>query len=82
MNLIFSVCAYSQSEPSNPKSEKWFRLEPGNVYVEDLLLKPSETKESEISTEYWQDIWNGVADDDILFDSSQLTRTSSSDYFL
>ncbi len=51
LNMIFSVCAYSQSEPSKPKSEKWFRLEPNNVYVEDLLLKPSETKEIEISTE-------------------------------
>ena len=51
LNMIFSVCAYSQSEPSKPKSEKWFRLEPNNVYVEDLLLKPGETKEIEISTE-------------------------------
>ena len=51
INMFLSVGVYSQSEPSRPKSEKWFKLEPNDVYVEDLLLKPSETKEIEISTE-------------------------------
>ena len=48
--MFLSVCVYSQSEPSRPKSEKWFKLEPNDVYVEELLLKPNETKEIEIST--------------------------------
>jgi hypothetical protein len=50
VSTILPALIYAQSEPSKPKSEKWFRLEPNEVYVAEFFLKPSEAKELELSS--------------------------------
>ena len=51
MTMLFSVSVYAQSEPTNAATEKWFRLEPTDVYVDDFSLRPSETRQIEIATD-------------------------------
>ena len=50
MTTLLSVGVYAQSEPSKAAPEKWFRLEPMDVYIEDFSLPPNETKQIEIAT--------------------------------